>query len=76
MVSLDCLKETLHYVHPEHYAGTLLMGDFSADQLQSNANSKSVIHFSEITDSFGLHQFVRHITRNNPNSIFLLYYSP
>ena len=75
MVSLDCLEETLHCLHPEHYAGTLLMGDFNADQLQSNAHSKFVIRLSEITDSFGLHQLVKDITRNNPDSILDLVYT-
>ena len=75
MLSLDCLEETLHCLHPERYAGTLLMGDFNADQLQSNAHSKFVIRLSEITDSFGLHQLVKDITRNNPDSILDLVYT-
>ena len=75
MVSLDCLEETLHCLHAERYAGTLLMGDFNADQLQSNAHSKFVIRLSEITDSLGLHQLVRDITRNNPDSILDLVYT-
>ena len=51
------------------------MGDFNGDQLQSNAHSKVVIRLSEITDSFGLHQLVKDITRNNPDSILDLVYT-
>ena len=47
----------------------------NADQLQSNAHSKFVIRLSEITDSFGLHQLVKDITRNNPDSILDLVYT-
>ena len=54
MVSLDFLEETLHCLHPERYAGTLLMGDFNADQLQSNTNSK----FSGV--SWGVHSVRLH----------------
>ena len=44
-------------------------------KLQSNAHSKFVIRLSEITDSFGLHQLVKDITRDNPDSILDLVYT-
>ncbi|XP_072046304.1 uncharacterized protein [Amphiura filiformis] len=75
MESLDCLEETLYSLHPERYAGTLLMGDFNVDQSQSNHNSIYVTRLSDIADSFGLHQHVNDITRNNPDSILDLVFN-
>ena len=65
MEALDCLEETLTNLHPERFAGTLLLGDFNVDFAPTRETSRSSYYnkLTAISDVFGLQQLVNQYTR-------------
>ena len=74
-------EETLTNLHPERFAGTLLLGDFNVDfALTRDPRRKSYFHkLTAISDIFGLHQLVSDYTRTpdvgSPSMINLVFTS-
>ena len=81
MEALDCLEETLTNLHPERFAGTLLLGDFNVDfALTRDPRRKSYFDkLIAISDIFGLQQLVSDYTRTpdvgSPSMIDLVFTS-
>ena len=81
MEALDCLEETLTNLHPERFAGTLLLGDFNVDfALTRDPRRKSYFDkLTAISDIFGLQQLVSDYTRTpdvgSPSMIDLVFTS-